>query len=204
MRLVHQLTERCFFLGRNRFAITAMANDITVQREAELARESSEERVRQLVSRSDCMLWQAQVTHDGEGVFDWKFFIPDSELYRRVALQGASTPRLPWKASLVPEFPEMQARCRSAMVNGLPSYEQEFRYVRDGTVLWLHEQVMVRSTGTNSWVLDGVIINITSQREAEESRRASDAQLQRLMDAPDFLMWQARVFESQDGVCIGC
>jgi PAS domain S-box-containing protein len=106
---------------------------------------------------------------------------------------------MPWDQNMVPEFKEMEARAQSAMIDGRPSYEQEFRVVRDGTVLWLHEQVMIRSQGEHQWLLEGVTINVTAQREGDEAKRVSDVQLQRVMQAADFLLWHARVFQAPDG-----
>ena len=186
-------------LGGSRFQISGLATNITDLREPELHLQSDGREQREPASRVGRMPWRAHVTQNGAGQMAWTWFIPDSELYRRIRTEDSSTPRMPWDRALVPEFGEMEIRGRSAMLKGLPSYEQEFRFVREGMVLWLHEHVSVRSTGPHSWVLEGVTVDITAQREVEESKRVSEAQLQRLTDASDFLVWHARVFEAQDG-----
>src|SRR5690606_26147165 len=56
-------------LGGGEFRVVGLAMDITAQREAEQARRDSEERLRQLLARADCMLWQAHVTRSGDGRF---------------------------------------------------------------------------------------------------------------------------------------
>jgi len=185
--------------GPNRFWLVGLVTDITVQREAEQARRTSEDRVRQLLAQADCMLWQARVRLDERDEFQWEWFIPKSELYRRIIGEMPAVPRMLWESSMVPEYAEIEKRSRAAMLEGLPGYEQEFRVVSASGVLWLHEQVSVRSVAPREWKLEGVIIDLTAQRRAEESKRASEAQLQQVIDAADFLLWHARVFRRPDG-----
>jgi PAS domain S-box-containing protein len=186
-------------VARNRFKLVGLATDITSQREAELARRASEDRVRQLLSRSDCMLWQADVTLREDGSFSWKWFIPNSELYRQILGGTSVAPDALWDNSMVPEFAEMRERSRVAIMEGAPGYEQEFRVVRDSTLRWLHERVTIEAAGQNRWTLEGVIIDITAQRRAEESKRASEAELERVVEIADFMLWHANVFQSSDG-----
>ena len=185
--------------GPNEFWLVGLATDITVQREAELARKASEERLQQLLARADCMLWQATVRQDDAGEFHWEWFVPRSELFRRIAGDGAEPTRMPWDNTLVPEYAEIEARSRNAMLQGLSGYEQEFRVVLDRTVLWLHEQVSVRKVEERTWLLEGVVVDNTAQRGAEESQRASEAQLQQVVETADFLLWHARVFQTAEG-----
>ncbi|ACB75753.1 PAS domain S-box protein [Opitutus terrae] len=183
----------------NRFHLVGLVTDVTRQRETELARRASEERVRQLLSRSDCMLWEARVRQDEAGAFHWDWFIPKSELYRRLVGEAGGPNRMPWDASIVPEYGEIEARAKSAMREGRDGYEQEFRVVANNSVLWMHEQVVVKALSPREWMLQGVVIDITVQRQAEESKRASEAQLQQVMGTADFLLWHARVFVGPDG-----
>ena len=185
--------------GPNEFWLVGLATDITAQREAEVARKASEERLQQLLARADCMLWQATVQQDEAGEFHWEWFVPRSELFRRIAGGNAEPTRMPWDRTRVPEYAEIEARSREAMRQGLPGYEQAFRVVLGRTVLWLHEQVTVRKEGERRWLLEGVVIDNTAQREAEESKRASEAQLQQVVETADFLLWHARVFQMPEG-----
>lgn len=186
-------------LGGGEFRLVGLATDITAQREAEQARRDSEERLRQLLARADCMLWQAHVTRSGDGRFEWEWFIPKSELYRRIGGDSATGQRMPWDKSLVPEFAEIEARSRTAMEEGQSGYEHEFRVVLGQEVLWMHEQVTVQRIGEGEWRLEGVVVDITAQRRAEEAKQASEAQLQQVVETADFLLWHARVFQAADG-----
>ncbi len=186
-------------LGPNRFSLVGLVTDITQQRELEMARRATEERLRQLLSRADCLLWQARVSQLENGGTHWEWFIPDSELFRRVGGTRDPAPRMPWATTLVPEFDEINGRAAAALKGGLPGYEQEFRVVLHNTVLWLHEQVSIETIAPGEWRLEGVIVDITAQREAEESKRASEEQLQRVMQTADFMLWHARVFRTATG-----
>lgn len=185
--------------GPRRFRVVGLVTESTRQREAEIARQASEERVRQLLSRADCMLWEARVTTEDGNEFNWEWFIPKSDLYRRITGHTGMPERMPWTAAMVPEFTELQTRSRRAMLQGLPGYEQEFRVVVNNAVRWMHEQVTVRPLAQGQWQLEGVVIDITAQRQAEESKRASEAQLRQIMETADFLLWHARVFVAPNG-----
>ncbi len=183
----------------NQFWLVGLATDVTSRHEAEVARQASEERVRQLLSRADCLLWEAKVVAQEGGWFRWEWFIPDSELYRRISGNNATPGKVLWDPAKVPEHVEMDVRSRTALLEGRPSYEQEFRVLVDNAVLWMHEQVSVRAIGPGEWMLGGVASDITVKRRAEEAKRQSEAQLQRVLETAEFLLWHARVFLTPNG-----
>ncbi len=186
--------------GPNRFRLAGLAVDITARREAEKARLESEGRMEQLLVHANCMLWQAKVVRNGSGKFDWEWFVPKSELYRRIAGEypGLSA-RMPWGDLNVPEFAELEDRSRDAMRRDLPGYEQIFRVLHRGEILWMHEQTRIRRLGENEWSLEGVVIDITAQKHAEEEKQKSEQRLVYLLERADCLIWQARVQKLPDG-----
>ena len=185
--------------GPDRYRLVGLVTDITAQRLAEQAAKAREEQVQQLMARANCMLWQAKVECDDQGVFHWEWFVPQSELYRRMAGED-SAPKaiMPWGQLNVPEYEEIERRSRQAMRQGLPDYEQEFRVIKDGKTMWMHEQVSITHLSPRSWKLEGVVIDTTAQRQAEEARRTSDAQLGKLLEVADCMVWEAVVTRTPD------
>ncbi len=180
--------------GPNRFWLVGLVTDITAQHEAEQGRHASEEKLNQLMAHANCLLWQAHVTRDEAGIFHWEWFVPRSELYRRMVGENPGQKAImPWGLINVPEFPELEARSRDAMQRGLPGYEQVFRVIKGNEVLWMHEQASVTHLGNNHWKIEGVVIDITAQRQAEEAQKTSESRLEQLLERADCMIWQGHV-----------
>lgn len=182
--------------GPEQWDLVGVLMDVTAQHEAEEARRASEAQLQQLLTRADCMLWQAQVTENAERGLDWAFYIPHSNLYHQLFGDARSEhPSLMWNELGVTDLPEMSARAVAAIRDGLPGYEQEFRAQREGRSYFLRERVSITPVAPGSWSLVGVITDVTAARQAEEARRASEAQLQQILDRADCMLWRAQVTE---------
>ena len=187
-------------IGSGRFRLVGLATDITAQQEAELTSRASQEQLHQLLAHANCMIWQADVTRNAEGEFNWEWFVPRSELHRR--LMGGNTDEkaiMPWGVLNVPEFPQLEMRSREAMLNGLPGYEQVFGVVQGDRLSWMHEQAAITHLDKDHWKIEGVVMDITAQRQAEEARRTSDIRLQHLLERADCTIWQGKVTREADG-----
>jgi PAS domain S-box-containing protein len=90
----------------------------------------------------------------------------------------------------------MNRRSTEAVLSGAPGYEQEFPVMKAERTLWLHEQVSITPVGSDEWNLVGVLMDVTAQREAEEARKESEAQLHHILERVDCLLWHARVSET--------
>ena len=175
------------------FHLVGLTTDITAQQEAELARRASEEQLTQLMTRADCLLWQADLTQDLAGALHWEWFVPSSELYRRIVrTEPKQNAIMPWGHSDVPEFAEMEARSRHAIGGNLPGYEQIFSINLGAEVLWLHEQVSITPLEDRHWKLAGVVIDITAQQDSEQ-------RLAHLLERTDCTIWHGRVSKRTDG-----
>jgi PAS domain S-box-containing protein len=195
----HWLSEDVgiFRLGGDEWSMLGVVTDVTAQHKAEEARRASEARLSEILKRADCMLWQAQVTENAAGAMDWALYIPGSILYQELFGKDPSEhPNLMWSELNVPELAEMNARSTDAIRNGLPGYEQEFGALREGRTYRLHEHVSITRVAPGRWNLVGVITDVTTARQAEEARKASEAQLRQILDRVDCLLWHAQVTET--------
>lgn len=192
----HWLHEQVSITAKapDRWDLVGVLMDVTARHEADEARRTSEAQLKQLLTRADCMLWQAEVVENASGVLDWALYIPHSSLYHELfGDEPSEHPRLMWNELSVPELPEMTAQSTAAIRGGLTGYEQEFRAKRDDRTYFLHEQVSITAVAPGRWNLVGVVTDVTAARMAEEARRASEAQLHEILNRVDCLLWHAQI-----------
>jgi signal transduction histidine kinase/CheY-like chemotaxis protein len=186
--------------GPDEWNLVGVLMDVTAQHKAEEARKASEAQLRQILTQADCLLWQAQVVEIA-GVLNWILYIPQSSLYRELFGNDPSEhPNLMWSELNVPGLAEMNARSTAAIRSGAPGYEQEFCVVKTARTYWLHELASITAVGPGKWNVVGVITNITARHEAEEARKASEAQLRQILTRADCLIWQANILREGGGV----
>jgi len=149
--------------------IVGLVVDITARREAEEAGKASRAQLIELLDKADCILWKARVTVGADEKFLWEFEnIPPSRLYRRLFGRDPTPDRyLLWNAAAQPDLEQMGRRSQGALIGGASSYEQEFRTLRDGKVMWVREQVSITPIEPGRWHLVGVATDVTARREAE-------------------------------------
>ena len=190
--------------GPGRWDLVGVLMDVTARHEAEEERRKSQAQLRQILTRADCMVWQARVA-ESDGRFSWEFEIPPSGLQKRVfggdktvvhkGISGVRAKSM-YGDFVVPEQAEMDVRSLGALRGGAPGYEQEYRIIKDGQTFWLHERVSITAVQPGQWDLVGITVDVTAQHEAEEARRATEVQLQQILDRTDCMVWQARVTEA--------
>ncbi|HLP26314.1 MAG TPA: ATP-binding protein, partial [Acidobacteriota bacterium] len=154
-----------------------IAQDLTQRKKAEVALQASEQRLTQVLGRADCLLWEAQVRLRE---WDWRFVVQSSALSRQLFGPGGPGAGVGlWHRFDIPEMPEMNARCRRALEQGLPGYEQEFHLLHEGRVIWMHESVSITRQETGDFWLVGVATDITPRKQLEsELRNARDEALE--------------------------
>ena len=190
-------------VGAGRWNLVGVLMDVTARHEAEEERRKSQAQLKQILSRADCMVWQACVT-ESAGQFSWEFDIPPSGLQKRIfggdtgvvhaGVSGIRARSL-YGSFVVPEQAEMDDRALGALRGGAPGYEQQFHLVRGDRAFWLYERVSVMSAQPGRWDLVGITVDVTAQHDAEEARRKTEVQLQQILDRTDCMVWQARVTE---------
>ena len=187
--------------GPGQWDLTGISIDVTAQHTAEEARRASETQLRQLLERADCLVWQSRVRRVGDELQWGRVRVPDSPLYSLIfGADHDSTEKLLWTLVDVPEMPEMNRRSRAAILSGAPGYEQEFRIVQAGTHP-VDARTHVDHPGGSGRVGDcrDGDQDVTARHEAEEARRATEAQLQQLLTRADCLSGSANVMREGAG-----
>ena len=146
------------------------------------------------LDRSNILLWWARVTKRESG-FEWKIRTPpqlhDNPLYRLASLAKAGGR---WSDEQAPDNERTKLVSAKALAEGAGGYQQEFRILGEGgAVHWLSEEVVIRPAGPDEWNLAGVVTDATKRRDAEESRRQAEVQMEQILKGADCLLWQAFV-----------
>lgn len=180
----------------SRYWLVGLVTDVTARREAEVARQQSEQTIARILAQARCMLWRATVVEE-RGELVWRLYeVPRSQLTEE--LFGADWTARPergfWDRMQVPELPAMNARSTQAIRQGAAGYSQAFTATTEaGRTFWLQEQVAITAAGPGAWDLVGVIMDTTAQRQLEAARQASELRLRELLQRADCLLWEAEV-----------
>jgi hypothetical protein len=176
---VHWLSEEVLVrkAGANEWNLAGVVVDVTKRLEAEDSRKQTEGQIEKILKGADCLLWQAYVTGPANKVQEWKMFVPQSILYKRIfgkdSLYGQTTL---WTEDMIPEWDMINKASRRAMIEGKSEYDQEFHVVVRGKTFCVHEHVSIDKLGPEKWNLVGVIIDITQLKETgafEGARRGA-------------------------------
>ena len=160
-----------------------ISKNITALITAEMEWKKSQAQLRQILTRPDCMLWQAHVT-EIDGQYRWQFEIPPSGLQKRLfdgeagitheGVSGIKTKSL-YGRFIVPEQAKMDACGLGAVRSGAPGYEQEFRLIKGDQTFWLHERVSITPLQSGQWDLVGITIDTTELKKTQEEMARREA-----------------------------
>jgi signal transduction histidine kinase/DNA-binding response OmpR family regulator len=145
------------------------------------------------LNRSNILMWWARVTRDDSG-YQWKIRTPpnltDNAIFK---LAGERERGGLWTDDQAPDNARTKLVTMKALDEGAPGYQQEFRIIGEDGVHWLTEEVLIRSAGPNEWNLAGVVVDVTKRHDAEEARRLTEGQIEKILRGADCLLWQAFV-----------
>jgi signal transduction histidine kinase/DNA-binding response OmpR family regulator len=145
------------------------------------------------LERSNILLWWARVKREGSN-YEWKVWTPpklhDNAIYR---LAGERERGGLWNDDQAPDNKRTKLVTIKALEEGAPGYQQEFRVIGADGVHWLSEEVLIRPAGTNEWTLAGVVVDVTKRLAAEEARKQTEGQIEKILKGADCLLWQAHV-----------
>ena len=175
--------------GPNEWNLAGVVVDVSKRHEAEEARKQTEGQLEKILKGADCLLWQALVTGQPDVSLNWRIYLTPSVLYRRIfgkdSVPGQS---ILWTEDMIPEWKEINATCRKAMLEGRQDYDQEFHVNVGGKTFCMHEHVSLDKLGSGEWNLVGVIVDITRLKETEvELARTRDAALESSRTKSEFL-----------------
>jgi signal transduction histidine kinase/DNA-binding response OmpR family regulator len=152
------------------------------------------------LERSNILLWWAHVKREGT-TYNWKVRTPpsleDNPIYK---LAGERERAGLWRDDQAPDNERTKWVTMNALEQGAPGYQQEFRVIGEDGVHWLSEEVLIRPTGTNQWSLAGVVVDVTKRHEAEQARKETEGQIEKILQGADCLIWQAYVTGNPDNV----
>jgi PAS domain S-box-containing protein len=171
-----------------------VARDISAQKAMDRQVHASEEKLGELLRHAECLVWEAQVSLVS-GDWKWSMNVHASGLHRRIA--GLDKPERGaglWYQFLIPEIEEMNRRSRAAMEEGLDGYSQDFRLVQADRTYWLRESVSITPLGPGFFRLVGVVIEITTQKEAEQIRAEMATRLAKLGSQLPGMIYQFKLY----------
>ena len=171
--------------------LVGIGRDITEQKRATEALKESEERLREVVRSTRCILNYGEVEAP-EGwreramkeltIFHWNFPVMNVE-----AAQGVFPLDVPpdktyqqvWTEHRNPDdFNAMHKVTREAFLNDAPFYRNEFRCTdKHGIEHWMQEFITIHKLTENRWQIFGINTDITDLKKSENALRSSEAKL---------------------------
>ena len=173
--------------------VLGLSRDMTAEREAEAVLKSSDKRYRLLFEQNLAGVFRATVP----GIL-----LECNEAFARIL--GYASPREIMGRSVVPFYAKPEARGALLEMMRLQrcvaNYELQLRK-RDGSVVWVLENMNMVEDPEKGPVLEGAIIDITKQKRVQEELKASCEKLQRAMEAT--IQAMARTVEARDPYTAG-
>jgi len=150
------------------------------------AHKHSEEKVQHVVSSALCLLWEATIEEQEEGL-QWEHRVPDEVAAQRflpLTVEPGEGYAQAWKKSRLPaDLPRIRALSDEACRGGRTRYTQEYRCRRaDGQVRWLFEDVQIERLGADRWRAVGVCSDITDRMETEAALAERERRFRSLIE----------------------
>jgi len=171
--------------------LVGIGRDITEQKQATQALEQSEQRLREVMRSTRCILnfgsviapkgWRERVMKEPR-LFDWDFPVVNVEAAQEVFpidVPPGEQYQEVWCSKRHPDdFEQMHIVTRDAFLGDVPFYRNEFRCAdKHGVEHWLQEFVTIHKVDENHWQLFGITTDITDLKKSETALRVSEGKL---------------------------
>jgi PAS domain S-box-containing protein len=153
------------------------AHDISERKRLAYALTISENRLRDIVSSVDGIVWEADAS-----TFDFTFISLQAERLLGYRIEDWLKPSF-WVQHLHPEDKDWAPEYCASCTRKLEPHDFEYRFIAsDGRVVWLHDIVtVVQEHGRPRW-LRGIMVDITERKRLETEVRENEALLRDMFE----------------------
>ncbi len=180
--VVHWLqTVKCPIVGEDGAVnqVLGVATDITARKRAEEALRYAHQELHRVLGSISDYLWSAQI--DRSGQFSYLYYSPVVEKISGRPPSFFMVGPERWLSTIHDDDrPRLQGAFERIVGRASKREVEEYRVVRpDGTIRWVRDSVMVQEVENGALRLDGIVADITEQKQAEETLRQAHDELER-------------------------
>ncbi|MBF2707693.1 PAS domain S-box protein [Flavobacterium soyangense] len=159
-------------------------SDVTEKKIIENSLRKSEEKIRNLLDSSDGIIWEADAL-----TFNFTFVSKQAERLLGFPIQEWYSNGF-WKNHIHPDDREQTIKYCISRTKLMESHDFTYRFIaNNGKIVWLRDLVKVITEDEKPILLQGVMFDITKQKQVEESLRESEEKYRGLVEnSPDAIV----------------